>query len=130
MLTQNLVGKVFLGQYKRAGRNSTTMAVEVTAHVRLPDSRGTLIPYLFGTRVDSQAAGNVVLVRTNCFRAQTAVIEDAKKFEAIPLEGWYVTQPSEDNASFAFIEKVEKADEDWAKSLGGRPLADFVVKAA
>ena len=133
-MNTNLVGMVLEGRYKRAGREAATMAIEVAAHVAISDSRGNRVPYLFGTRLDSAAAGNVVLVRANCFKPDSVKVSPAPAFQ--PIEGlaegeWFVTPPSEANASFAYVERVkDPSDQQWAASLGGKPLANYVVKAA
>jgi len=130
----NLVGKVVSGRYKRAGREASEMAIEVSAHVVIPDTRGNRVPYYFGTRLDSAAAGNVMLVRSNCFKPDSVKVAPATSFK--PIEGlaegeWFVTPPSEANASFAYVERVkDPSDQQWAASLGGKPLANYVVKAA
>ena len=129
----SLVAKAVTGRYKRAGRPGAEISVEVSAHVAMPDSRGHIVPYLFGTRLDGNAAGSVVLLRAGCFKPDSVKIEDAVQFK--PVEGlaegeWYVTPPSDANASFAFIERVtDPEDREWAETLGTKPLAQFVVEA-
>ena len=63
----NLVGKIVKGQYKRAGRPSSEIAAEVSAHAVISDSRGVRRPYLLVTRMDVGSAGEVQLLRTQAF---------------------------------------------------------------
>ena len=132
---QSLVGQIVAGQYKRQGRDAVKMAVEATANVVMPDSRGRKLPYVFGTRVgtDDPNAGSAVLLRTDCFNPFETTVSDVDGFKAIEglAEGeWFVTQPGASDA-FAFVERIQDASlVEWAKSIGAKPLADYVVATA
>ena len=129
-MTQNYVGTVITGRYKRAGRAAVNVAIEVTAHVAMSDHYGKRIPYVFGTRMDAGSEGNIVLMRTDCFKADTLKSAAATAFK--PIEGldkgeWFVTPPGNGD-SFAFVERVsDSIDQEWAIQLGGKPLSSYVV---
>lgn len=131
-MLDNLVGKNVAGTYKRAGRPATNMALEVSAHVKMVNQFGREVPYLFGTRLDEGNAGAVVLVRADCFNPNTLEVSTAKNFKAVEglAEGeWYVTPPTADSASFAFIERItDPADREWAATVGSQPLLNFVAE--
>lgn len=120
----SLAGKVVEGLHKRGGSpTATVIKLEVTAIATMV-VRGRQVPYLFGTRLDGNAAGNVNLVRADCFKPDTVIISEAQGFRAIDLAGWMVTPNS---SAFVFIEKIEEPELiKWAVSLGGRPLCDYV----
>jgi len=132
---QSLVGQIVAGQYKRQGRDAVSMAVEVTADVVMTNARGTKNPFVFGTRVgaDDPNAGAAVLVRLDCFNPYKTELKPAENFKAIEglAEGeWFVTQPGASDA-FAFVERIQDASlVEWAKSIGAKPLADYVVATA
>jgi len=130
-MLDNLVGKTVTGTYKRAGRPATAMALEVSAHVKMVNQFGREVPYLFGTRLDEGNAGAVVLVRADCFNPNTLEVGATKGFKAVDglKEGeWYVTPPTADSASFAFIERItDEADRVWAATVGSQPLLNYVV---
>jgi hypothetical protein len=123
---EEVVGKTVKAQYKRANRESVEVAIEVTAKLALPTSRGK-VAYLFGTRMDAEKAGVIGLFRADCFRPSSVVVEDAPNFK--PIEGyaegeWYATTG---NMSFGYPERVAVKDLEWALEAGAKPLMDFAV---
>ena len=127
MFGPDVVGSVITGSYKRAGRSSTQVAIEVTGLAVIP-AGGRLVSYVVGTRVDaSSQAGMVVLMRSGCFNPNRIKVEKAAKFEPVDLTDYYVTL-GDQSGVFAPLEKVSPEDVDWALSLGGRKLSDYLVK--
>ena len=123
---EKVVGKTVKAQYKRANRESVEIAIEVTAKLVLPTSRGN-VAYLFGTRMDAEKAGVIGLFRADCFRPSSVVVEDAPNFKRIEgyAEGeWYATTG---NMSFGYPERVAAKDLEWALEAGAKPLMDFAV---
>lgn len=121
-------GTLLTGTYKRAGRESVEVAVEVTDVVALP-TRGGNVPYIFGTRVDAEKSGVIVLMRLDAFRASSIGLTEAANFK--PIEGyaegeWYATAGS---VSFGYPERVAAKDVAWALEEGAKPLKSFAVKA-
>ena len=126
MFEQLMAGKVIEGQYKRAGRESTEVRLEVTAVLVLPTGRGN-VAYAFGTRTDAEKAGVIALMRLDAFRPSSIVVSDADNFK--PIEGyaegeWYATAGS---VSFGYPERVSAKDVAWALECGGKPLKSFEV---
>jgi hypothetical protein len=121
-----VVGKVVAGRYKSPDRPSHVVALEVTAVAAIPTNRGVK-PYLFGTRVDADQPGRVVLVRADRFHP-SAEVKDAENFK--PVEGnWFVGAIGD--ASFGYVENVTEAfDVKWAEELGYKPLSAFIVSPA
>ena len=122
-------GTKVTGQYKRAGRESVQAAVEVTAVLALPTGRGN-VAYLFGTRVDAEQSGRIVLMRLDAFRASTLTIEPVENFK--PVEGyaegeWYATAGS---ISFGYPERVAAKDLEWALEEGAKQLNGFEARTA
>ncbi len=122
-------GVVLDGTYKRAGRESVQVQVEITDVVVLP-TRGGNVPYLFGTRTDAEKSGVIVLMRLDAFRLSSIVLRKADNFK--PIEGyaegeWYATAGS---VSFGYPERVAAKDVEWALEAGAKPLASFSAKAA
>lgn len=127
MFDLSTIGKVVEGTYKRGGKTRVDdVRLEVSALVVMPAQfRKTL--YLLGTRLDGTSAGNVVLMVAGAFKPDSVKTTPAKAFKAIDLANYVVTPGSD---SFAWLEKVTDEDLPWALELGGKPLADFVVKTA
>ena len=116
-------GTKVTGQYKRAGRESVQAPVEVTAVLALPTGRGN-VAYLFGTRVDAEQSGRIVLMRLDAFRASTLTIEPVEGY----AEGeWYATAGS---VSFGYPERVAAKDLEWALEEGAKQLNGFEAKTA
>ena len=125
---ENVVGKEVTGRYKRAGRDAAVLCLEVTALLKVPNARGEVVGYLFGTRTDADGAGAIVTLRADCFNPGTVKISDVAEFE--PIEGvaegeWFISLNP--NAAFQRTERVAKEDQEWALALGGKPLLDFIV---
>src|SRR5512145_212968 len=119
-------GVVLEGTYKRAGRESVEVQVEVTDLLVLPTHRGK-VAYLFGTRVDAEKAGTIVLMRLDAFRPSSIALRKADNFK--PIEGyaegeWYATAGS---ISFGYPERVAQKDIAWALESGAKALKSFVV---
>ena len=132
---QDLAGKLVTGTYKRQGRDAVKMAVEATPNVVMPDTRGRKLPYIFGTRVgtDDPNAGSAVLLRTDCFNpfeTTVSAVDGFKPIEGLDTGEWFVTAPGVSDA-FAFVERIQDPSlVEWAKSIGAKPLSDYVVGAA
>jgi hypothetical protein len=59
-----------------------------------------------------------------------SAVADFKPIEGLDAGEWFVTQPGVSDA-FAFVERIQDPSlVEWAKSIGAKPLADYVVGAA
>ncbi len=126
MFDNTVVGSVVTGLYKRAGRPSNEVALEITALAVLP-VQGRAVGYLVGTRLNGSQAGSVVMMRASCFNPASVSIVKAEKYEPVDLSAYYVVTGDQSGA-FAPLEKVDPKDADWAIALGGRKLTDYLVK--
>ena len=121
-------GVVLTGRYKRAGRPGSDVSIEVTGVADIP-SRFGVNTYVVGTRIDPAQAGNVVALRLDCFNPETMTVEPAKGFKAIEGLDQYLVTPG--NASFAFLERVEDAnDRKYGLANGSVALTDLLRTAA
>lgn len=113
------------GRYKRAGRPGSDVSIEVSGVADIPSRFGPNA-YVIGTRLDAAQAGNVVAMRLDCFNPETVKVREAKAFKAIDVEHYLVTPG---NASFAFLELVEDAeDRKYGLANGSVALADYLRK--